>query len=545
MFSAGSSGTSTPAVVLERPHGRHDHRRRGAQTGGAAQDVDELLRAEVGAEAGLGDDVVGEAQRRTGGDRRVAAVRDVGERPSVDESRGVLEGLHQVGRQRVAEDRRHGAVGAEVAREHGLAVAGVRDDDPPEALLAGRRGSSRGRRSPSPRTPRRCRIRTRAGTRCPVRRAPRPRRAAARSFTSSTRRHVMRRTSMPSALPWWMWLSMSDGEQVRGERDRGEVAREVQVDVLHRHDLRAPSPGRTALHPEHRPERGFAQADHRALADARERIAEADRGRRLPLAGGGRRKRRDEHELALRAILDALQERTARPSPCTARTVRGLRPGCRGSRRSGRSDAGSPPGRSRYCSGSSVILPRSPLTARSAYGGAGAGGAARIAGRGRRSAADRRRPARAAGRSRSGTAGLRCRTARRAGSPRRPPCCAAGRTGRRPCGCAAPVSTSRRAWALGTPVDHDGGCRLRRSARGWPGDRGTRRPPSARPRRPRARARSSRRRSRGNRRGRSSRTPWPASRTGPSGAGSRRRRPSGPSATTPYSATTSAGMPSA
>ena len=31
---------------------------------------------------------------------------------------------------------------------------------------------------------------------------------SARSFMSITRFHVMRRTSMPSALPWWMWLSI-------------------------------------------------------------------------------------------------------------------------------------------------------------------------------------------------------------------------------------------------------------------------------------------------------------------------------------------------
>ena len=32
---------------------------------------------------------------------------------------------------------------------------------------------------------------------------------SARSLTSTTRRQVMRRTSKPSSLPWWMWLSIS------------------------------------------------------------------------------------------------------------------------------------------------------------------------------------------------------------------------------------------------------------------------------------------------------------------------------------------------
>jgi len=32
---------------------------------------------------------------------------------------------------------------------------------------------------------------------------------SARSFMSMTRRHAIRRVSMPSALPCWMWLSMT------------------------------------------------------------------------------------------------------------------------------------------------------------------------------------------------------------------------------------------------------------------------------------------------------------------------------------------------
>ena len=52
------------AVHLQRPDGRDDHGARGRQAGLAALDVEELLAAEVGAEAGLGHDIVGELQRR-------------------------------------------------------------------------------------------------------------------------------------------------------------------------------------------------------------------------------------------------------------------------------------------------------------------------------------------------------------------------------------------------------------------------------------------------------------------------------------------------
>ena len=92
------------------------------------------------------------------------------------------------------------------------------------------------------------------------------------------------------------------GEQVVGEPDRIEVAGEVQVDVLHRHHLRVAAAGRAALHAEHRPERRLAQADDRLLADAVERVAQADRGGRLAFARGRRADRRDQDQLAVRPV---------------------------------------------------------------------------------------------------------------------------------------------------------------------------------------------------------------------------------------------------
>ena len=77
-------------------------------------------------------------------------------------------------------------------------------------------------------------------------------------------------------------------KQVVRERDRVEVAGEVQVDVFHRHDLRVTAACRAAFHPEHRPQRRLAQADHRLLADPVQRIAKSDGGGRLAFARGRR-----------------------------------------------------------------------------------------------------------------------------------------------------------------------------------------------------------------------------------------------------------------
>ena len=95
------------AVVLQRAHGGHDHGRGWAQARLAALDVEELLGAQVRAEARLGHHVVGQLERALRGEDGIAAVRDVGERPAVHEGRVVLQRLHEVGRERVLQEDGH------------------------------------------------------------------------------------------------------------------------------------------------------------------------------------------------------------------------------------------------------------------------------------------------------------------------------------------------------------------------------------------------------------------------------------------------------
>ncbi len=54
------------AVHLEGAHGSDDHGRRRREARLAALDVEELLGAEIGAEAGFGDDIVGNLERALG-----------------------------------------------------------------------------------------------------------------------------------------------------------------------------------------------------------------------------------------------------------------------------------------------------------------------------------------------------------------------------------------------------------------------------------------------------------------------------------------------
>ena len=87
-------------------------------------------------------------------------------------------------------------------------------------------------------------------------------------------------------------------QQVVRRADGMEVAREMEIDVLHRRDLRIAAPGRPALEAEHRPERRLAQSEHRILAQQPQRVAKADRRGGLALPGGCRVDCRDQDQLA-------------------------------------------------------------------------------------------------------------------------------------------------------------------------------------------------------------------------------------------------------
>ena len=112
-----------------------DDRACGTELADPGGDVDELLAAEVGAEARLGDDDVGEPQRQPGSDERVAAVGDVRERPAVHEGGRARERLHEVRADRVAQQYGHRAVGPDVARGDEGPVGACADHHAPQALL--------------------------------------------------------------------------------------------------------------------------------------------------------------------------------------------------------------------------------------------------------------------------------------------------------------------------------------------------------------------------------------------------------------------------
>ena len=97
--------------------------------------------------------------------------------------------------------------------------------------------------------------------------------------------------------------------QIVRQSDRIEVAGEVEVDVLHQHNLRVATASSTALRAEHRSQAGLAQSEDRltrggltsgdlAAVALVEAVRQANAGRRLPLPRRRGAHRGDKHELA-------------------------------------------------------------------------------------------------------------------------------------------------------------------------------------------------------------------------------------------------------
>ena len=92
------------------------------------------------------------------------------------------------------------------------------------------------------------------------------------------------------------------GEQIVGRSDGVDIAGEMEIDVLHGHDLGVAATGGAALDPETRSQAGLAQAHHGLLADGVKTVAEADRGGSLTLAGRSWGNRGNQDQLTVRLI---------------------------------------------------------------------------------------------------------------------------------------------------------------------------------------------------------------------------------------------------
>ena len=263
---AGSSGL--PATILPTPPCILRARTVATTTAASAEprrpalDVEELLGAHVGAEAGLGDDDVGGGEGDPVGDDRAVAVGDVREWPAVDVGGTALERLEQVRLDRVAQEDRHRAGHAQVLGRDGRARAIRSDDDPAqpgaqvEQVL--REGQDRHHLGGDG-------DHVLALARDPVLPAPEPDdHPPDRAIADVHDPRPADREGVDAERVPMVEVVVEEGRgEVVGGADGVDVAGQVEVEVLHRDDLAVAAAGRPSLDPEDRAERGLADRDRR------------------------------------------------------------------------------------------------------------------------------------------------------------------------------------------------------------------------------------------------------------------------------------------
>jgi hypothetical protein len=351
------------AVHLQGPDGGHDDDAVRPQAARPALDVHELLHAALGPEARLGDDVAVRADKPEGdpvGDDRGVAVGDVGEGAGVDDGRGVLQGLHEVGHQGVLHQDGHGPGRAEVLGRHRLAGLVHADDDAAEPLahvLEARRQGQDGHDLGGHRD-----VEARLALQAELLRAEADPDAAQEAVVDvddpvpgdglrvdieaedpslvlegqllrvglvdaelaeapadgrgqAALAGLVGRAEPPEELVVLLVELVEDagvdgrGQQVVGDRDGVDVAGQVEVEVLHGHDLGVAAAGGPALDAESRSHAGLADDGDDLFAEmSAEGLAEADGRRRLALAERGRGDGGDIDVAPQRGVREAVED---------------------------------------------------------------------------------------------------------------------------------------------------------------------------------------------------------------------------------------------
>mmetsp|Transcript_44342 Transcript_44342/g.73591 ORF Transcript_44342/g.73591 Transcript_44342/m.73591 type:complete len:668 (-) Transcript_44342:90-2093(-) len=351
------------AVHLQRAHGGHNHGAVGHQPAVPALDVEELLHADVRPEAGLRDHEPfrpRQLQRHLVGHDGAVPVGDVREGPRVYHHGRALHRLHQRGHERVLHEHGQGAAHTEVLGRHRRPRPAHGHHDAPQpvahvpqaggegqdghdlgghgdvearlaaaALLGGRLAHGHAAHVPvagvdhalpgdgggvdvQAREPAALLLGQRVRVRLINAQLGQP----GEHGLGEGLLAVLARGHQPPeerlvALGALVEHARVDrgGQQVVRGRDRVDVARQVQVELLHRHHLRVPSPGGATLDAKGGALAGLPDAGEDLLAQhGAKRLAEADGGRALTLAQRRGVHARDHHIVAVTHVAQPVQE---------------------------------------------------------------------------------------------------------------------------------------------------------------------------------------------------------------------------------------------
>ena len=260
--------------------GGHDDRERRLQSALAAEDIVEFLSAEVSAETSLRDGVFAMAEGHLSGQERVAAVGDVGKGSAVNHCGRVLGGLYEVGLDGVLEEHHDRACHAQVANGEGLSLVGIAQQNILNAatqvgLVGGQAEDGHqfaGRRNVEARL---CGQAIGGGAQARDDGAQR----AVVDIEDTAPEDFLQAETVLGVL---VEVVVEQGRNhVVGRSNRVEVAREVEIDFLHRQHLGMATASGTALHTKARTERRFAEGDNGLLSYFIEAQGQADGNGRL------------------------------------------------------------------------------------------------------------------------------------------------------------------------------------------------------------------------------------------------------------------------
>ena len=117
------------AVHLHRAYRGNQHNRLWRNTGLAALDVHELFGSEIGTKASFGHHIIGQFQCRFGGHHRIAAMRNIGKRPTMYKSRIIFKRLHNIRLHSLLQQNGHRPVSFDVAGIDRRTIATVSHND--------------------------------------------------------------------------------------------------------------------------------------------------------------------------------------------------------------------------------------------------------------------------------------------------------------------------------------------------------------------------------------------------------------------------------
>ena len=286
------------AVVFQRPHRRNQHHAVRMQPRHAALDIHKLLRAKIRPEARLGDRVIGKLERNPRRLHAVAAMRDIRERPAVHQAGGALQRLDQVGLQSVLEQHRHRAVRVQVGRMDGRPAIGVSHKDAPQprpqVVKIIRQAQDRHHLGGNGNHEM---LFARHAVHLPAKPDGQVAQRTVIHIEHAREHHPPRVNAQRVTL---LQMVVEHGaEQVVRRRNGVHVTGKMEIDVLHRHDLRIAAARSAALHAEHRPERRLPQRDDRPLPQLCHCLPEPHGRRRFALPGRRGVDRGHEDQLAV------------------------------------------------------------------------------------------------------------------------------------------------------------------------------------------------------------------------------------------------------